>query len=135
MTSMSLIQTIKSSRPRGVNENAKNVSLTRILNKAGHVCACYARGADIRGNGYAIEAKLDLVERNHVLPKLKQQLSDLNSSTSLDTTVLTVIYGDAKRSLLNELVGCCSGVIVLGDVIEDVGSTSCNISKNLGWLL
>ena len=126
-TYSSVVEVIEGFIPWGVKEIEMNKSLGRALKKSGFMNTVNVKGVDVVGSDYIIEGKKDLTERNHTLPKLKQQLSDYVEKYGLMMTVYVAIYGDAKVSLVNELKQYCYSscnflipvVIIKGKVIKE----------------
>ena len=126
-TYSSVVEVIKGFIPQGIKETEMNESLGRALKKSGFSNTVNVRGVDVVGSDYVIEGKKDLIERNHVLPKLEYQIRRYVNEYGFMKDTYVVIYGDAKMSLVNELkqycYSCCNFlipvVIVKGKVIKE----------------
>ena len=111
--------------PYGGSEIRHAGILRTLLNEAGVACHMNTsgKGADILSKGFVIEGKNDLVSRS-VLHTLKGQVDGYVRQGNLQIGI--VIYGDASRTLLNELNSFISGfyaadirVVVMGKVVNN----------------
>jgi hypothetical protein len=126
-TYSSVIEVIKGFIPWGVKETEMNESLGRALKKSGFSNTVNARGVDIVGSDYIIEGKKDLIERNHVLPKLEYQIRRYVDEYGFMKDTYIAIYGNAKMSLVDELKQYCYSscdflvpiIVVKGKVIKE----------------
>lgn len=126
-TYSSVVEVIKGFIPWGIKETEMNESLGRALKKSGFSNTVNVRGVDVVGSDYVIEGKKDLIERNHVLPKLEYQIRRYVNEYGFMKDTYVVIYGDAKMSLVNEFKQYCYCscdclvpiIVVKGKVIKE----------------
>lgn len=124
-------EVVDKSRPRGKNEVEKTNSLTQSLKRGGYdVKASRGKKGDVLGKDFVIEGKSSLTSKS-VLDRLKGQIDGYVRGGQ--RSIIVVIYGDAKKSLLDELRNFCAGYLADARIdIKVKGSTIADTEEDSG---